>query len=117
MKEVIAENVLLCQQPFRQITRIEVTQDQAPAIAPRYELIHFASIDLELFVIEAMNQVACRFLGADVLLEIERLCWERWIAIFWRKSLVGNTVVHHRRQSSDYVALEVDLRARVLRVG
>src|SRR5262249_34701635 len=67
MEEVIAKRVLLGQFPFRIIGRVIVAHNQTCRITPRHKLGHLSAINLQLFLVEAVYEVAGRLIRSYVL--------------------------------------------------
>jgi len=79
VKEIVAKRVLLRELAFRHAGRIEITEDEAGVVAPRYKLVEVAElrlerrvVDLQLLMIKAMHDVASFRVCADVIGEVVR---------------------------------------------
>jgi hypothetical protein len=67
MEEMISQNVLLSQAPNGQVGRVIVAHRQPAVLAPGYEPVHSAAVDLKLLLKGPVDDVPCRLIRRNIL--------------------------------------------------
>ena len=115
VKEMVQQRVLFGQLVQWQRPAIDVTHRETTSIRNSYKLVHSATVNLLLLLIEAVHQIASHLLEADIAVNAERTIWKTE-GKARMDPLLAYIGVDDRRQPDKFLSFLVHLIHRVTRM-